>query len=81
MLEWVAPSSSGDLPNPGIELRSPAWFFTTEPPGKSTALPLATRCCGNVASVAGELSFKFYLSLIHLNVTEIAYVTDGYHVG
>ena len=27
----------GDLPNPGIELESPAWaggFFTTEAPGK-----------------------------------------------
>ena len=30
-------SSPGDLPNPGIELTSPALagrFFTTEPPGK-----------------------------------------------
>ena len=29
--------SPGDLPDPGIEPRSPAWaggFFTTEPPGK-----------------------------------------------
>ena len=37
MLEWVAISSSGDLPDPGIEPVSPALagrFFTTEPPGK-----------------------------------------------
>ena len=36
-LEQVAIPFSGDLPNPGIELASPAWarsFFTTEPPGK-----------------------------------------------
>ena len=38
-LERVAIPFSGDLPNPGIELSSPAWarsFFTTEPPGKPT---------------------------------------------
>ena len=36
ILEWVAISSSRDLPNPGIEVGSPAsagGFFTTEPPG------------------------------------------------
>ena len=36
-LEWAATSSSGDLPDPGIEFPSPALaggFFTTEPPGK-----------------------------------------------
>ena len=35
--EWIAISSSGDLPDPGIEPSSPALaggFFTTEPPGK-----------------------------------------------
>ena len=35
-------SPSGDLPNPGIQLVSPAlagWFFTPEPPGKPVALP------------------------------------------
>ena len=39
ILEWVATSSSGDLPDPGIEPVSPALaggFFTTEPPGKPT---------------------------------------------
>ena len=42
-LEWVAISSSRDLPNAGIEhmsLRSPALagrFFTPEPPGKPTS--------------------------------------------
>ena len=39
ILEWVAIfPSPGDLPDPGIELQSPALagrFFTTEPPGKS----------------------------------------------
>ena len=38
-LEYVAISSSGDLPHPGIEPESPALagrFFTTEPPGKPT---------------------------------------------
>ena len=34
ILEWFAISSPGDLPNPGMELLSPALagrFFTTEP--------------------------------------------------
>ena len=41
ILEWVAITLSGDLPDPGIKpmsLASPALagrFFTTEPPGKS----------------------------------------------
>ena len=40
VLEWVAISIPGDLPDPGIELMSPASpamagrFFTTAPPGK-----------------------------------------------
>ena len=37
MLEWVAVSSSGDLPNPGIKPRSSALqadFLPSEPPGK-----------------------------------------------
>ena len=37
ILEWVAISPPGDLPNQGIEPASPALadvFFTTEPPGK-----------------------------------------------
>ena len=37
ILEWVAISSSRDLPNPGIQPASPALagrFFTTELPGK-----------------------------------------------
>ena len=37
ILEWVAISFSRDLPDPGIELRSPAWqadALTSEPPGK-----------------------------------------------
>ena len=40
VLEWVAISTPGDLPDPGIELMSPASpamagrFFTTAPPGK-----------------------------------------------
>ena len=40
ILEWVASLPPGDLPNPGIELTSPASsafagkFLTTEPPGK-----------------------------------------------
>ena len=39
--EWVAFSTPGDLPKPGIEPRSPeppalsGRFFTTEPPWKS----------------------------------------------
>ena len=38
-LEWVAFPFSGDLPNPGIEPRSPALqadSLPAEPPGKST---------------------------------------------
>ena len=37
ILEWVAISFSGDLPDPGIEPRSPelqADALTSEPPGK-----------------------------------------------
>ena len=37
ILEWVDIPPPGDLPNPGIEPKSPALagrFFTTEPPGK-----------------------------------------------
>ena len=40
ILEWIAISFSRDLPDPGIEPRSPAppalagGFFTTESPGK-----------------------------------------------
>ena len=37
ILEWVAISSPGDLPNPGIEPRSPALWansLPSEPPGK-----------------------------------------------
>ena len=38
ILKWVAISFSGDLPNPGIKLGSPAFQedSTTEPPGKPT---------------------------------------------
>jgi len=38
ILEWVAIPSSGDLPDPGIELSSIALaggFFNTEPPEKA----------------------------------------------
>ena len=38
VLEWVAISSSRDLPDPGIEPATPTLagrVFTTEPPGKS----------------------------------------------
>ena len=44
ILDWVAISSSRDLPDPEIELISPAYpalageFFTTEPPEKSKTL-------------------------------------------
>ena len=41
ILEWVASPSPGDLPNPGIELRSPtlqADSLPSEPPGKLEAL-------------------------------------------
>ena len=37
ILEWVAIPSPGDLPNPGMEPKSPALaggFFTAEPLGK-----------------------------------------------
>ena len=48
ILEWVAISSSRDLPNAGIEPTSsvsPALagkFFTTEPPGKPSLMSI---CC------------------------------------
>ena len=39
ILEWVPFPSPGDVPNPGIKPRSPAWQADTlppEPPGKPT---------------------------------------------
>ena len=57
MLEWVAISFSGDLPDPGIKPRSPALqadALTSEPPGNPppelpcysrTFLALHTQCC------------------------------------
>ena len=42
ILEWVAISFSRDLPNPGIEPRSPALqadTLTSKPPGKPLSLP------------------------------------------
>ena len=43
ILEWVAVPSPGDLPNPGIKPRSPAWqadsFPESEPPGKPNFKP------------------------------------------
>ena len=39
ILEWVATSFPGDLPDPGMEPVSPVLaggFFTTQPPGKPT---------------------------------------------
>ena len=44
ILEWVAISFSRDLPNPGIEPRSPALqadFLLSEPPGK----PISSQIC------------------------------------
>ena len=41
-LEWVAISSSSDLPNPGIKSMTPALaggIFTTQPPGKPNSHP------------------------------------------
>ena len=43
-LQWVGISSSRDLPDPGVELMSPALtggFFTIEPPGKTHSLTVA----------------------------------------
>ena len=42
ILEWVPFPSPGDLPDPGIEPRSPALeadALTSEPPGKFPGLP------------------------------------------
>ena len=46
VLEWVATSSPGDLPNPGIEPAFPALaggFFIAEPPGKPLVLSIVTQ--------------------------------------
>ena len=43
-MEWVAISSPGDLPDPGIEPASPALtdgFFIAEPPGKPARVLIA----------------------------------------
>ena len=47
ILEWVAFPSPGDLPNPGVESKSPAssgGFFTTEPPGKPAVCKYTNKC-------------------------------------
>ena len=44
VLQWAGISSSRDLPDPGVELTSPALtggFFTTKPPGKTHSLKVA----------------------------------------
>ena len=76
ILEWVALSSSGNLPDPGIKPQSPAspaWagrFFTTEPLGKPSILWLATTIkisilnfntiCGNYCSFVDKHLKKLY---------------------
>ena len=42
ILEWVAIPTPGDLPDAGIEPKSPALadvFFSNEPPGKAKNMP------------------------------------------
>ena len=52
-LEWVAISSLGGLPNPGMEPASlmssalPGGFFTTVLPGEGNGNPLQCSCLGN----------------------------------
>ena len=53
ILEWVAFPFSRDLPNPGIEPRSPelqADFSPAEPPGKPylVSLPVNSDCCNRL---------------------------------
>ena len=46
ILDWVAISFSGDLPNPGIKLKSPALqadALTSEPSGKQDLLELTPK--------------------------------------
>ena len=48
ILEWGAISSPGDLPDPGIELRSPASqadSLPSEPPGKPEMGPVFAAQC------------------------------------
>ena len=48
ILDWVAMPSSGDLPNPGIEPKSPALqpdSLQSEPPGKQQCLLNIKRRC------------------------------------
>ena len=55
--------SPGDLPNPGIEPRSPALasrFFTTEPPGKPIVLGVHAI---NRLLIWADGGWKFYLEL------------------
>ena len=73
MLDWVAISSSGDLPNPGIKHTSPelaGGFFTTEPPGKPHMLPKFLHFVNSIdlitqwTNYCGHDHLKFALALV-----------------
>ena len=58
ILEWVAISFSGDLPDPGIEATSPALasgFFATEPSGKPEEIHLQIQFKSDDESCLGDL--------------------------
>ena len=51
VLEWVALPSPGDLPNPGIELRSPAL--------QADSLPTEPLCQGPLSSTNSQSLLRF----------------------
>ena len=63
ILEWVAISSPEDLPDPGIEPRSPALqadALPSEPPGKSSVSIEADGkrlCCSVIGNALGKCQF------------------------
>ena len=69
--------SPGDLPNPGIELRSPAsptlavGFFSAEPPGKQVITSLGYPKVLNLESgtgevLTGDVNIQSYIIIAHM---------------
>ena len=69
ILEWVAVSSSGDLPDPGMDSVSPVLagrFFTTEPPEKpQPLLEIFKNFIGKVRSTLGGNTTIYYELINH----------------
>ena len=81
ILEWVAMPSSRDLPNPGIELRSPALqadSLPSEPPGKKCFC--AGRCCCFSSFPCDFNNLCNWISNLHFSDLTFLLITRWIHV-